>query len=182
MRRLLLAALILASPLLRAETPATLEQRLGSLPPASGSFVQEKHLRALAQPLTSRGRFELTAERGLLWQLRSPIERDYRINDDGILLLTPQGWQEQPGRDAAAYQSRLFLALLRGDRQRLDEDFEVSLSGSDDAWQVELLPRSPLMRQIFSRISVQGGAQVERIELFETQGDRTLLHLQAEPR
>lgn len=182
MRGLLLVALLLCAGLLRAETVDELEARLGALRPLSGSFVQEKHLRALPQPLTSTGLFELTAEHGLLWQVRSPLQQDYRIDDAGISRLTPQGWQEQPGRDAAAHQSRLFLALLRGDRQRLEENFEVTVQGDDSAWQVELLPRSALMRQVFTRISVAGSEHVERIELFETQGDRTLLRLTSEYR
>lgn len=182
MKRLLLAVLLSGAGMAQGETLAELQARLAAPGALSGSFVQEKHLRALAQPLTSSGRFELTTEQGLLWQLLSPLQRDYRIDEHGIAQRTPQGWQKQPGRDAAAYQSKLFLALLRGDRQRLEEDFQVSHQGDANAWQIELVPRSALLQQIFSRITVQGGAQVERIELFETQGDRTLLRLQAEPR
>lgn len=181
MKRLLAAVLLFGVTAVQAGPDESLQAHLDNLGPASGSFVQEKHLRALPQPLTSSGRFELTEEKGLLWQLRSPVERDYRIDEHGIAQLTPQGWQEQPGRDAAAQQSRLFLALLRGDRQRLDQDFEISYQGSPDAWQVELIPRSALLRQVFARIWVEGGAQVDRIELFETQGDRTLLRLHSEP-
>jgi len=182
MRALLLAALLLCTGVLQAETVDELEARLGALRPVNGSFIQEKHLRALPQPLTSTGLFELTPEHGLLWQVRSPLQQDYRIDDSGISRLTPQGWQEQPGRDAAAHQSRLFLSLLRGDRKRLEENFEVIYKGDDSAWQVELLPRSSLMRQVFTRISVEGSEHVERIELFETQGDRTLLRLTSQYR
>ena len=45
-----------------------------------GPLVQEKHLRALPQPLTSRGQFVLSRDLGLLWQLHSPIQQEYRID------------------------------------------------------------------------------------------------------
>lgn len=176
-RRLLLAALLLATPPAQAFDLDQLSARLAAPAVVRGPFIQEKHLRALAQPLTSRGRFVLSRERGLLWQLTSPLQLDYRIDEQGIARRDAGGWQTQPGQDVAAQQSRLFLAVLRGDRSGLEQDFELQLSGSAEAWQLTLLPRSLLLKQIFSAIRIHGGALVERIELLETQGDRTLLRL-----
>lgn len=142
-----------------------------------GPFVQEKHLRALAQPLTSKGDFVLSREQGLLWQLRSPLQQDYRIDGQGIARRTRQGWQMQPGQDVAAQQSRLFLAVLQGDGSGLQRDFELDLSGEAGDWRLTLTPRSVLLKQIFSHIEIHGDALVRGIELWETQGDRTVLQL-----
>lgn len=142
-----------------------------------GPFIQEKHLRALPQPLTSQGEFVLSRDAGLLWQLRRPLTQDYRIDAAGIARRTAQGWQLQPGQDVAAQQSRLFLAVLKGDHSGLARDFELQLSGSREAWQLTLIPHSLLLKQIFSSIRIDGGALVERIELHETQGDRTLMRM-----
>jgi len=142
-----------------------------------GPLIQEKHLRTLPQPLTSRGQFVLSRDQGLLWQLHSPLAQDYRIDTQGIAKRTPGGWQQQPGQDVTAQQSRLFLAVLKGDHGGLAKDFQLQLSGSAEAWQLRLLPQSLLLKQIFSHIQIEGGALVERIELQETQGDRTLLRL-----
>ena len=142
-----------------------------------GPLIQEKHLRALPQPLTSRGQFLLSRDLGLLWQLQSPLKQDYRIDGQGIAKRTPSGWQQQPGQDVAAQQSRLFLAVLKGDHSGLARDFELQLNGTAEAWQLRLTPRSLLLKQIFSRIQIDGGALVQRIELHETQGDRSVLRL-----
>lgn len=142
-----------------------------------GPLIQEKHLRALPQPLTSRGQFVLSRDLGLLWQLQSPLQQDYRIDGQGIAKRTPKGWQQQPGQDVAAQQSRLFLAVLKGDHSGLARDFQLRLSGTSEAWQLRLTPRSPLLKQIFDSIQIDGGALVERIELHETQGDRSVLRL-----
>ncbi len=144
-----------------------------------GPFIQQKHLRALPQPLTSKGQFVLSREFGLLWFLQSPLQQDYRIDANGIARRSPQGWQQQPGQDVAAQQSRLFLAVLKGDHSGLARDFDLHLQGRSDAWQLHLQPRSLLLKQIFSTIQIQGGALVERIELREVQGDSTVLLMPA---
>jgi hypothetical protein len=142
-----------------------------------GPLIQEKYLRALPQPLTSRGQFVLRRDLGLLWQLQSPLKQDYRIDSQGIAKRTPSGWQQQPGQDVAAQQSRLFLAVLKGDHSGLSRDFELQLSGTADAWKLQLVPNSVLLKQIFSGIQIEGGALVQRIELHETQGDRSVLRM-----
>ncbi|MEH6483331.1 MULTISPECIES: outer membrane lipoprotein carrier protein LolA [Pseudomonas] len=168
---------LLLAPLAQAFDLNDLSQQLGKHSVVRGPFVQEKHLRAMARPLTSRGLFVLAADTGLLWQLKTPIAQDYRINADGIAKRTANGWQVQPGNNAAAQQSRLFLALLRGDRTGLEADFTLQLTGTSDNWTLTLTPRALLLQQIFSHIEIQGATLVQRIELFETQGDRTLLKL-----
>jgi hypothetical protein len=142
-----------------------------------GPLIQEKHLRALPRPLTSRGQFVLSRDLGLLWQLQSPLQQDYRIDNQGIAKRTSSGWQQQPGQDVAAQQSRLFLAVLKGDHSGLSKDFQLQLSGTAEAWQLRLVPNSVLLKQIFSRIQIDGGALVQRIELHETQGDHSVLRL-----
>jgi hypothetical protein len=178
--RLLLACLaLLGAGQTQAFDLDQLGAQLGQPALVRGPFVQEKHLRALPQPLTSKGQFVLSRELGLLWFLQSPVQQGYRIDASGIARRTPQGWQPQPGQDVAAQQSRLFLAVLKGDHSGLARDFDLQLEGSAQAWQLQLRPRSLLLKQIFSRIQIQGGALVERIELHETQGDRTLLLMPA---
>nr|WP_259697716.1 outer membrane lipoprotein carrier protein LolA [Pseudomonas protegens] len=143
-----------------------------------GRFIQEKHLRALPQPLTSKGHFVLAKNHGLLWLLQTPLQQDYRITATGIARRDAGGWQMLPGKSAGAEQNRLFLAVLQGDSSGLQRDFELKLQGSADDWQLQLIPRSLLLKQIFNQINIDGGALVQRIELLEAQGDRTLLIMQ----
>ena len=154
-----------------------LSAQLGAPLLVRGSFIQEKHLRALAQPLSSQGQFVLARQFGLLWLLRSPLQQDYRIDAAGIARRGPQGWQVQADQAVAGQQSRLFLAVLKGDHGGLARDFDLQLHGDATAWQLQLLPRSALLKQVFSVILIRGGALVESIELREVQGDSTLLRL-----
>lgn len=185
MRRLSLAlCLALLAPLAQAFDLDQLSEQLGKPEVVRGPFVQEKHLRALPQPLTSTGQFVLAKEHGLLWLLQAPLKQDYRIDGRGIARRTPQGWQAVAQQSASAQQNRLFLAVLKGDSSGLREDFDLALSGTSEAWQLDLTPRGVLLKQIFSAIRISGGALVQRIELKEIQGDSTVLRLsdsQTEP-
>ncbi|WP_244168955.1 outer membrane lipoprotein carrier protein LolA [Pseudomonas saponiphila] len=143
-----------------------------------GRFIQEKHLRALPQPLTSKGHFVLAKNHGLLWLLQTPLQQDYRITAAGIARRDASSWQMLPGKSAGAEQNRLFLAVLQGDSSGLQRDFELKLQGSAEDWHLQLIPRSLLLKQIFNQINIDGGALVQRIELLEAQGDRTLLIMQ----
>lgn len=142
-----------------------------------GDFIQEKHLRALPQPLTSKGKFVLAKDYGLLWLLATPLKQDYRINAAGIARRDAHGWKMLPNKSAGAEQNRLFLAVLQGDSSGLQRDFDLQLKGDPQAWQLTLTPRSMLLQQVFKQININGGELVQRIELLETQGDSTLLRM-----
>ncbi|MFJ2713377.1 outer membrane lipoprotein carrier protein LolA [Pseudomonas sp. NPDC087346] len=143
-----------------------------------GQFIQEKHLRALPQPLISKGSFVLAKNYGLLWLLKSPLQQDYRISAKGIARRDDNGWQMLPNKSAGAEQNRLFLAVLQGDSSGLQRDFELALSGDAQQWKLTLTPRSLLLKQVFNQINIDGGALVQTIELLETQGDSTVLRMQ----
>ena len=170
-------ALLCLSPLANAFDLQQLSEQLAKPVVVRGGFIQEKHLRALPQPLTSKGTFVLAKNQGLLWLLKTPLQQDYRINDKGISRRDANGWQLLPGKSAGAEQNRLFLAVLQGDSSGLQRDFELQLKGDASAWQLTLIPRSLLLQQVFKQINIDGGALVQRIELLETQGDSTLLKL-----
>lgn len=170
-------AVLIVSPLSAAFDLDDLQRQLSAPAVVNGPFIQEKHLRALPQPLLSEGEFVLARDHGLLWMLHTPLRQDYRIDAQGIARRDPSGWQVLPSRSAGAQQNQLFFAVLQGDSTGLQRDFELALSGDATQWQLRLTPRSLLLKQIFSRIDISGGRFVQRIELSETQGDSTVLRL-----
>lgn len=179
-RLLYVLILVGLTPLANAFDLQQLSDQLARPVVVRGSFVQEKHLRALPQPLVSKGRFVLAKEFGLLWLLNTPLKQDYRITPVGIARRETDansGWQLLPNKRAGAEQNRLFLAVLQGDSSGLQRDFELQLKGDEKAWQLTLIPRSLLLQQVFKQINIDGSALVERIELLETQGDSTLLKM-----
>lgn len=181
-RRILLALLALsalAPCIASAFSLDQLQTQLRAQPIVRGRFTQQKFLRSLPQPLTSRGDFTLAQGKGLLWKLTSPFEQDLRITPQGIAKRDAQGqWQALPQQMGASREVGIFLAVLAGDTRGLQENFDISLAGDAQAWTMTMKPSSALLGQIFEAIVIQGGALVQRIELRETQGDRTVLQLQ----
>ncbi|WP_248743140.1 MULTISPECIES: outer membrane lipoprotein carrier protein LolA [unclassified Pseudomonas] len=171
-------ALLTLSSLANAFDLQQLSDQLAKPDVIHGQFIQEKHLRALPQPLISKGTFVLAKHYGLLWLLKTPLQQDYRINAKGIARRDVSGWQLLPGKSAGAEQNRLFLAVLQGDSSGLQRDFELALSGDAQQWHLTLTPRSVLLKQVFNQINITGGTLVNTIELLETQGDSTVLRMQ----
>ena len=174
---LLAIALLTLANVAQAFDLNNLRAKLSQPVAVRGPFIQEKHLRALPQPLTSTGHFVLAKDHGLLWLLQKPLQQDYRINAKGIARRDADGWQALPNSSASSEQNRLFFAVLQGDSSALERDFELHLQGTADAWTLQLTPRSMLLKQIFNHIDIAGGAYVQRIELSETQGDSTVLRM-----
>lgn len=166
------------APLAQAFDLQQLSDQLARPEVIHGQFIQEKHLRALPQPLTSKGRFVLAKQHGLLWLLQTPLQQDYRITAQGVARREGNTWQMLPNKSAGAEQNRLFLAVLQGDSSGLQRDFELSLSGTPQQWKLTLTPRSVLLKQVFNQINIDGGELVQRVELLETQGDSTVLRMQ----
>ncbi|WP_095113448.1 outer membrane lipoprotein carrier protein LolA [Pseudomonas sp. Irchel 3H7] len=171
-------ALLTLSALANAFDLQQLSEQLAKPDVIHGQFIQEKHLRALPQPLISKGSFVLAKNHGLLWLLKTPLQQDYRISAKGIARRDGNGWQLLPNKSAGAEQNRLFLAVLQGDSSGLQRDFELALSGDAQQWKLTLTPRSLLLKQVFNQINIDGGALVQTIELLETQGDSTVLRMQ----
>ena len=172
------AALLAFSPMAHAFDLQQLSEQLAKPHVIHGDFIQEKHLRALPKPLTSTGTFVLAKDHGLLWQLKTPLQQDYRITALGIARRNANAWQMLPGKSAGAEQNRLFLAVLQGDSSGLQRDFDLQLQGESAHWTLTLTPRSLLLKHVFKQINIDGGELVQRIELQETQGDSTLLKMQ----
>jgi outer membrane lipoprotein-sorting protein len=154
-----------------------LSAQLAATPVVHGSFVQEKHLRGLPKPLLSEGRFVLERSRGLLWLMETPVKQAYRIVPDGIEQRTAEGWKAIRQQTGLAQQSRLFTAVLQGDRTALERDFTLTLGTPATGWQLNLEPKSALLKQIFTSIRITGAQFVERIEMSETQGDSTVVRM-----
>ncbi|WP_282412639.1 outer membrane lipoprotein carrier protein LolA [Pseudomonas sp. PS01299] len=170
-------ALLAVSTLANAFDLQQLSEQLAKPEVIHGQFTQEKHLRALPQPLISKGNFVLAKNHGLLWLLKTPLQQDYRITANGIARRDGNAWQLLPNKSAGAEQNRLFLAVLQGDSSGLQRDFELALSGDAQQWKLTLTPRSVLLKQVFNQINIDGGELVQTIELLETQGDSTVLRM-----
>ena len=140
-----------------------------------GDFTQLRYLKTMSKPVTVQGQFVLIPQAGLLWQMKKPFVDTIRVRKNGIEQLNNQNnWVvNKQSASAQKNQVKLFLDLLAGQTKGLQSQFNLQLKGDAQKWQLHLLPKSMLMKQIFTRIDIQGDSLVRKISLFEAQGDRT---------
>ena len=144
-----------------------------------GRFTQQKYLRTLTKPVTTSGRFALHPGHGLFWHLQKPFELRLRVRRDGISRQDASGaWKSNGSQSTQAAQVKLFMAVLGGDTAELQRHFTLKLSGSAGNWQLLLLPKTVVMKQVFENITISGDKLVRRIELKEKQGDRTVMQFE----
>lgn len=144
-----------------------------------GRFTQQKYLRTLDKPVTTSGRFALRPGYGLFWHLQKPFELRLRVCRDGISRQDASGtWKSNGSQSTQAAQVKLFMAVLGGDTAELQRHFTLKLSGSAGNWQLLLLPKTVVMKQVFENITISGDKLVRRIELKEKQGDRTVMQFE----
>ena len=168
-------ALIVFSPIIWAFDTAELAQMLQQPQNVQGAFAQQRYLKSLNQPMSTSGRFVLLPKKGLLWQMQKPFDNRLRVRADGIMQWNGKAWVSAGSRSGQAQQIRLFLDLLGGNTAGLEKQFDLQLSGNAQKWTLRLNPKTALMKQIFTRIDISGDAVVRKIELSETQGERTVM-------
>ena len=181
MIRALLAILLIAS-LLPAQAATTvpelrtlLAKPLAGMQHAkslNGDFTQTRQLSGFPQPLDSHGDFLFLRATGIAWRSREPIQSEFILDGSGVHGsggLIPQNANQSALRPVAA----LFIAMFELDLDALAARFEMNASGNADAWQLDLVPRDEALKALTPRLSLHGGAQIERVNFADALGDIT---------
>lgn len=145
-----------------------------------GEFTQTKKVPGFAKPLVSRGDFVLARGCGVLWRTRKPFASELRLTQNEIR--ATQGGQTSMRLDAAREPAvrlitTLMFSLLNGDISGLADVFELSGSTKGASWQLLLSPKPGALQQVLKKVELEGDGFVRRIQLFEANGDESLIQL-----
>lgn len=185
--RLLLAALLAGGLAAHAAEPWTLDrlmQGLAQMRSARASFVEQKTVRVLEQPLVASGELSFTAPDRL-------EKRTLRPRPELLLLQGETLTLERAGRqmqldlrshpEVAAFTESL-RGTLAGDRKALERVYRLSLQGSAASWVLTLIPADPAMRTLVERVRIAGRhADLSVIEIQQANGDSSLMSVQRLP-
>lgn len=143
-------------------------------------FEEERHVSFLDGPLRSAGTLSFSPPDRLTRQTLVPEPSLARIEGDELMIVDG-GEERRIALDAdpsiRAYVAP-FRALLAGDRETLERHFEIGIEARPSGWSMRLVPREAAVAERIDRIRVTGSeARIERIEIHETDGDRTVLTL-----
>ncbi|HET6545617.1 MAG TPA: LolA-related protein [Rhodanobacteraceae bacterium] len=159
--------------------PATLVAGLERDAPARTAYTELRFSRMLDRPLILRGELEYLGPGKLGKRVDTPYHEQTTVADGEAIV--------QRGKRAPRHISlrqapeldgflRGFAALLGGDAQTLAQDFTLSASGDESAWQLRMVPRDRQLARRIEAIEVDGaGTSARCFRTSEADGDVSVL-------
>ncbi len=183
MRRILwVAGLCLAASAARAADwdVASLFERLARERPARAAFQERKFLALLDKPVDSAGELVFTPPDRLEKRTVTPKPERLVVDRERVTLERAGkrhsiGLRENP---AVAVLVESIRGTLAGDLASLTRTYSVGLDGNATKWRLVLRPLDPSLATLVERVEIGGAqAQVRTVEIFQTDGDRSVMTL-----
>ncbi|HSN20509.1 MAG TPA: outer membrane lipoprotein carrier protein LolA [Usitatibacter sp.] len=178
---LLLAAALLADPAARAAWDiGALMALLRAHPPGRAHFDETKTVSILDRPLQSSGELVFTPPGRLEKHVTSP--GDERVVADGERLVIERAGKRQVIALAEHPEVAVLIESIRGtlagDRAALERAYRLRLAGDAASWRLELTPRDASLEDLVTKVAIEGSqARVERVEIEQADGDRSLMQI-----
>jgi hypothetical protein len=145
-------------------------------------FVEQKFLSILNHPVESSGELLYDAPDRL--EKRTLLPRAETLLLDGSVLTMERGGHRRV-LDLHRYpQIQPFVesirATLAGDRAALERVFHVEFAGGVRRWSLTLAPLDRQLQRTIKQVQIDGSQdQLQRVEIRQTDGDRSLMTLRA---
>jgi outer membrane lipoprotein-sorting protein len=180
------AALVGLTPQLStaAESNWTLDRlmnTLGAKKSGRAHFTETRYLKIAQTPLQSSGELVFEAPDHLEKHTVSPKPENLVVDGD-MLTVDRNGHKTTiPLRnlgDASAFIESI-RATLAGNRFALEDAYKVTVAGQGNDWTLTLAPiDSRMLKKVTSIVLAGSGASLERVEINQADGDRSLMRLQ----
>ena len=186
-----LAALALAAAL---ATPAagaspwgvaSLFDTLARNRPERATFVEKKYLAILERPVESTGELAFTPPDRLEKKTLTPRPESVVVDRETLTLERAGKRQALRLREnpAVAVLVESIRATLAGDLAALTRTYSVALAGDAARWRLTLRPLDPALGTLVERVEIAGReARVATVEIFQADGDRSVMTLSAPAR
>lgn len=153
---------------------------LRSHPPGRARFNETKQVSILDRPLESSGELVFTPPDRLEKHTTSP--GDERMVVDRERMVVERGGRKQvlALRDypQVAVLIESIRGTLAGDRAALERTYALALEGDARAWRLVLRPLDAELAKLVTRVVIEGAqARVQRVEIEQADGDRSLMQI-----
>lgn len=164
---LLLAVLSLTAPYSsRAAAVAPLELRdvlshTTVTPPARVAFHEERHNPMFETPLELTGYLEYLEVGVLRKVVLTPVEQAFLVQTDHVVIERDGQTQTLSLNKSRALKTILGAveAILSGEAEKLESEFDYELSGTTDSWSVRLTPSSRRIARQLTSLHVIGDGE-----------------------
>jgi len=182
------AAVLAGVALSAAAAPRPLDayllmRTLASVQTASATFVETRYSPLLKSPLVSHGSLSYRRPDQLEKLVVSPQKERLALRGDRLTIDTAAAASREIDVGAAPAGIGALIEAVRatraGDLADLERNFVVEVTGTRDDWRLRLKPRTADVARYISAVSVWGsGARLQRIEVWEASGDRTVTEVE----
>jgi len=184
-RACLALACIALGPARAAELDvASLFESLAHERPGRATFHETKFLALLDKPLESSGELVFTPPDRLEKRTLKPRPESVTVDRERVVLERAGkrhsfALSEQP---QAAVLVESIRATLAGDLASLTRAYSAALEGSLERWRLVLRPLDPALAALVERVEIGGAqAQVRSVEIFQADGDRSVMAISPSP-
>jgi hypothetical protein len=165
----------------------TLMRDLGQIRSSKARFVERKYLKVLKAPLELRGTLTYVAPGNLEKRTLSPKAETLTVEGDRLTIESAARNEHRTLRLQDYPVLWAFVESIRstlsGDIQALERFYRIELEGGPLQWRLYLVPRDKEMRAVISLIRIGGSRdRVDRIEVHEANGDRSVMKVYEEHR
>lgn len=175
-------ALCVAAPFATAADwgVAQLFESLSKQKALRATFRERKFLALLDQPVESSGELLFTPPDRLEKRTLKPRPESVWVDRERVTLERGGKRHTLALRDhpAVAVLVESIRGTLAGDLALLTKTYSAGLDGNAARWKLILRPLDPSLATLVERIEISGGeAQVRSVEIFQSDGDRSLMTL-----
>jgi hypothetical protein len=148
--------------------------------PGRVKFEERKYLALLDRPVESTGELAFIPPHTMEKRTVSPRPERVVIDRERLTLeragkTYSMGLRENPG---VAVLVESIRGTLAGDLASLTRTYSVGLDGDAASWRLKLRPLDPALATLVERVEIAGsGGQVRSVEIFQADGDRSVMRL-----
>lgn len=161
---------------------AQLSARSQAIQSLEGKFQQQKTIAVLPVPLNSNGRFSFEQGKEVVWETLVPVQSRLTLTPGGISFADAKGEQKtstqaqaQAQQAGAEIVAKIFMGVIAGELDSLQDYFTLSATGTASDWQIQMVPRSANLSAYITRIELRGGQYTEHLDIAEANGDKTYI-------
>lgn len=122
-------------------------------------FRQEKQIKNLQKPLVSSGDFEFVKNKGVFFYTKFPVESATNYTNENCKQIND-----------------VINAISSKKYSKLEREFNFYFEKNGDNWTLGLKPKDTSnASKIISHIAIEGNIQISKIEILQTNGNKTVL-------
>ena len=158
-----------------------LMQALARVRAGEATFVETRTVAMLERSLQSSGRLSFAAPDTFVRETLKP--RRERVAVVGNTMTMSQGERSRTVPLDSVPEAAVIMEAIRGtltgNRDAIERNFSATVSGTPQAWTLELKPREPRLRELVISVHVSGQqALVREVAVAMADGDRSVMTIE----